>query len=280
MIEHSEALNELAAALAKAQAEMKGALKDSTNPHFNSRYAGLDSTWEACRPALTAHGLSVVQAPSASGSSVGLTTLLLHTSGQWIRSTLDMTARDASPQAIGSCITYARRYGLSAMAGIAPEDDDGNAAQGAGAPAPRGRGGRQELTNDQRREVADKAPYAEREKAKAPTVVDTETGEVKEWVPPSFKELMARRAKLPEDVRDLVPQTEDLLNFPPTELTDLIPGYLDAIADAVTRRKLAPKERGDLKEQFFGHRTASLDAAKHNPFFIYALFRHMRTDQP
>lgn len=264
MIEHSEQINELAAALAKAQAEMKGALKDATNPHFNSKYAGLDSVWEACRPALTSHGISVVQAPGAQGNAVSMTTMLLHTSGQWMRSTLDMTAADQRPQAIGSCITYARRYGLSAMAGIAPEDDDdGNAAQG-GAQGPKDRGARREaLQAEARKANADAGPYAHDEPALA-----------------NYAELMARRAKLPADVQVHVPTDEDMHAVPPTELTDLVPSYVEAIIAAVKRRKLSSEEQGALKLMFLGNARAQLTGQKHNPFFIYAFFKHMRTDEP
>jgi hypothetical protein len=124
----SEPINELAAALCKAQAVMKGAEKDGQNPAFKSRFASLASVWDACRGPLTDNGLSVLQMPYAESNTVTVTTTILHTSGQWVSSPLTMAARDASPQAIGSAITYARRYGLAAAVGVCPEDDDGNAA--------------------------------------------------------------------------------------------------------------------------------------------------------
>ena len=124
----SEHLAELAGALCKAQAMIRGALKDSTNPHFKSRYADLASCWDACREALAANGLSVVQLPEGSGNVVEMTTRLMHSSGQWIECTGTFTPSKADPQGMGSCITYARRYQLCAVVGISPEDDDGNAA--------------------------------------------------------------------------------------------------------------------------------------------------------
>ena len=123
-------LDQLATALAKAQAAMEGAVKDSTNPHFQSRYADLASVWGACRAALTANGLAVVQAVRVADGRVYVRTILLHASGQWISSELGMQPVDLKPQAIGSCITYGRRYGLAAMVGVAPEDDDGEGAEG------------------------------------------------------------------------------------------------------------------------------------------------------
>lgn len=115
---------ELATALAKAQAAMKGAAKDSTNPHFKNRYADLASIWDACRGPLTANGLAVIQTTTGDGAKVVVRTVLAHSSGQWIAGDLTMTAQQNTPQAVGSCITYARRYALAAMVGVAPDDDD------------------------------------------------------------------------------------------------------------------------------------------------------------
>jgi hypothetical protein len=126
----SEQISDLAKALNAAQSKLKPALKDSTNPHFRSKYAGLQSVWEAARPALTANGLSVAQTfGETSGEVVTIVTTLLHTSGQWMRSTLTLKPTKADPQGMGSAITYGRRYGLAAILGIvADEDDDGNGA--------------------------------------------------------------------------------------------------------------------------------------------------------
>lgn len=132
MVAKSDSIKELSAALAKAQAEIKGAAKDSSNPYFKSRYADLASVWEACRDPLTKHGLAVTQWPSADGPKVTVETILTHESGEWISRELTITAKEDSPQAIGSAVTYARRYALAAVAGVAPDDDDGEAAQGRG----------------------------------------------------------------------------------------------------------------------------------------------------
>jgi hypothetical protein len=135
----SPTIGSLAKALSAAQSEMQGAIKDSSNPFFKSKYADLASVWEACRAALTKNGIAVVQSPSADGAKVSVTTLLCHESGEWVSGTLTSTAKDESPQSLGSCVTYLRRYGISALVGIAPEDDDGEAAQGRTTypPAPR-----------------------------------------------------------------------------------------------------------------------------------------------
>ena len=129
---HSESIANLAAALAKAQGTIEGASKDTKNPHFNSRYADLASVVDACRKALADNELSVVQSPSTKdGNLVLMTTMLLHSSGEWIESDpLQVQARDAAPQAVGSCLTYLRRYQLASMVGVAPADDDAEAAEG------------------------------------------------------------------------------------------------------------------------------------------------------
>jgi hypothetical protein len=128
-ITHSEQLNELAAALSKAQAQITGAVKDSVNPYFKSKYADLASVWDACRKPLTTNGLAVIQAPVMNGG-VGVTTMLLHSSGQWVVAHLSAEPKDRGPQAIGSVITYLKRYALSGFAGVPQVDDDGNAGEG------------------------------------------------------------------------------------------------------------------------------------------------------
>lgn len=128
-MEHSQSITALATALAKAQGSMGGALKDSENPFFKSKYADLESVWSACRKPLADNGLSVIQGVSADDSGVMVTTLLAHESGEWIRSTLRMVPKDSSPQVVGSCTSYARRYGLASMVGVYQSDDDAEAAQ-------------------------------------------------------------------------------------------------------------------------------------------------------
>lgn len=130
-METSEFINEISAALAKAQGQIENAIKDSSNPFFKSKYADLTSVWAACRKQLSENGLSVIQSPEESSHGISVVTMLCHSSGQWIRSKYSMPCDSSklTPQVIGSAITYARRYALSAMVGIAPhDDDDGNEA--------------------------------------------------------------------------------------------------------------------------------------------------------
>lgn len=123
-------IGELAKALAAAQGEYGAAIRDSVNPHFKSSYADLASVTNACRPALTKHGIAVVQRLSSKQASVTVSTMLVHSSGQWISDELTVPVSKADAQGFVAACTYARRASLSAMTGIAPEDDDGNEASG------------------------------------------------------------------------------------------------------------------------------------------------------
>lgn len=132
----SELINELATALCAAQAEMGGAVKDSANPFFKSKYADLTSVVKAIKEPFANHGLSYTQFPCAADGCVGVTTRLMHSSGQWLESAYMLPMVKNDPQAAGSAITYARRYALQAMAGIPTADDDAESAMLRGQEAP------------------------------------------------------------------------------------------------------------------------------------------------
>lgn len=130
----SESINELAAALSKAQGEMQAAIKDKVNPFYKSSYADLGSVWDAARPVLSKNGLCVMQTTelSASGHILMITTLA-HVSGQWVKSCLPLNPTKQDSQGIGAAITYLRRYSLSALVGVVcDDDDDGETAVGRG----------------------------------------------------------------------------------------------------------------------------------------------------
>ena len=125
----SQNIDKLATSLAKAQSEMKGAKSKSKNPFYNSNYADLYTVIEASLPTLNKNGLSVIQGNRYCDQTHGfyVTTMLLHASGQWIKSEVRMPlGQKKDAHAIGAACTYGRRYGLSAIAGIAQHDDDGN----------------------------------------------------------------------------------------------------------------------------------------------------------
>ncbi|PFM11663.1 recombinase [Bacillus cereus] len=126
----SDTITELAKALVKFNSEVNKIAKDADNPFFKNNYATLDTIIDEIRPILSKHGLSIMQIPSGDGQNVTLKTLLLHESGEWLESDeLTMKPVKNDPQAVGSCITYARRYSLAAFLSLnTGEDDDGNGA--------------------------------------------------------------------------------------------------------------------------------------------------------
>ncbi len=130
-MEHrSEQINELAAALAKAQAEMPTASLINDNPFFKSKYAGLAEMVKASRPCLTKNGLSVMQQILPGTDCQVLHTVLLHSSGQWIESLMNITPQKTDIQSLGSYVSYLRRYSYAALVGVvaSDEDDDGESA--------------------------------------------------------------------------------------------------------------------------------------------------------
>lgn len=124
----SESIKNLAVAMNKAQNAMSGAAKSKSNPFFKSKYADLGAVIEAVKTPFADNGLSYVQFPIEESGRIGIETILMHESGEWLSNsfTVQLTKQDA--QGAGSAITYCRRYGLQAVAGIPSEDDDGNAA--------------------------------------------------------------------------------------------------------------------------------------------------------
>jgi len=129
MIQTSDNVDKLFAAIHAAQGAMRGATKDSKNPAFKSSYASLESVIDTARPALQSANLAFTQAPGALvDGAIEITTMLMHTSGQWLRSTLHVPLSKRDPQGVGSAITYGCRYALMATLGLPPVDDDGEAA--------------------------------------------------------------------------------------------------------------------------------------------------------
>ena len=124
----SDEIGELAKALASARKDFKPVLKDANNPFFKSKYADLAGVIEATSDALSKNGLVVIQSPRLTLNRIAVTTLLAHSSGQWLRDELELPLSKFDAQGAGSAITYARRYSYQAIVGVAAEDDDGNAA--------------------------------------------------------------------------------------------------------------------------------------------------------
>ena len=127
-MKQSETIIKLSIAMAKAQSEMGGAVKDSSNPFFKSSYADLTSVIKAIKEPFANNGLSFVQFPINGDHSIGVVTRVMHESGEWLESEYLLPLLKNDPQSAGSAITYARRYALSSMAGIPAIDDDSEMA--------------------------------------------------------------------------------------------------------------------------------------------------------
>jgi len=128
-------MKNIASALVRAQRGFAPALKTSTNPHFRSKYVDLAGCIEAVVDALNSAGIALVQRTSEDSTGVTVETVFVHESGETLEcGKLHVPAAKQDPQGYGSALTYARRYSLMAACGIAPEDDDGNAASKTPAP--------------------------------------------------------------------------------------------------------------------------------------------------
>lgn len=134
----SDSISNIATALGKAQGELKAIQKDSVNPHFKNSYASLDTILETVRPVLAKHGLSLVQGATECYSAdegrpmaISVETMLIHSSGEWIKNSAIIPLAKADPQGAGGALTYGRRYSVAALLALATEeDDDGNTASG------------------------------------------------------------------------------------------------------------------------------------------------------
>jgi len=131
MINQSESIANLTLALSIVQGKMSHAVKDSANPFFKSKYADLESVWDACRSLLAENGLAVMQFPGLytdHDKSMSLTTIISHKSGEYLSQEMSVPVTKADAQGAGSALTYMRRYALAAVVGVVQADDDGNAA--------------------------------------------------------------------------------------------------------------------------------------------------------
>ena len=131
MINQSESIANLTLALSIVQGKMSHAVKDSANPFFKSKYADLESVWDACRSLLAVNGLAVMQFPGLytdHDKSMSLTTVISHKSGEYLSQEMSVPVTKADAQGAGSALTYMRRYALAAVVGVVQADDDGNAA--------------------------------------------------------------------------------------------------------------------------------------------------------
>jgi hypothetical protein len=200
----SESIASLAKALSAAQGSIKSALKDSNNPFFKSKYADLASVWESCRPALSSNGLAVTQSTAFVGELLVLETMLMHLSGEWVSSVYPISPVKSDPQGVGSAITYARRYSLSALVGVvAGEDDDGNAASRPAHVPPKKTDNKEE-------------PYA----ARSPQQFAAKPIDTPKWLPQQSAEVNKLFAQLTEE--DVIKFKEAHRGKPPSETIDAL----------------------------------------------------------
>lgn len=127
----SETITAIMPALLKAQAAFAPAVKAKVNPHFKSKYVPLDAVLDAIAEPLRNNGIAILQPTTIQDARTVLVTRLVHETGEWIEGRYPVHPVKSDPQGEGSALTYARRYALMALVGIAPEDDDGNAATAA-----------------------------------------------------------------------------------------------------------------------------------------------------
>lgn len=130
MIQRSDEIKDIVAALSKFQGQLKPAIKDSENEYYENKYADLESVWEAIRIPLAENGLAIVQTTEIRDSRLGLVTTLFHTSSQWMESFYPLNPVKGDPQSLGSCVSYARRYCLASLLGVVQADDDAALASG------------------------------------------------------------------------------------------------------------------------------------------------------
>lgn len=130
MIQTSDSIKNLLAAMHKVQGQVEGVAKDATNPHFKRSYASLESVVDTLRAPCQAAGLVIIQAPGeCMEGTIAVTTMIGHAeSGEWLRSTVQLPMAKSDPQGAGSAITYAERYSLMALFNLPPVDDDAEAA--------------------------------------------------------------------------------------------------------------------------------------------------------
>lgn len=241
---------DLMTALAKAQGEIEGAKKDSQNPHFKSSYADLASVWTAIREPLSKNGLAVTQWPRVVNGAVEVETIIAH-GEQFVSDVLWMPCSKMDAHGIGSATTYARRYALMAVAGVAPEDDDGAGAvdrsgvsgsAGGGRdfrpPGPRrqsswGEGGKQGVIEDAKRDgLTTNAPA----KAAAPVNTPAAAGSAikrVEWVKASVANLKTADEHV---ARDWWIENKARIDVIETALPTEYERLLDAYNEALERK--------------------------------------------
>jgi hypothetical protein len=175
-MQKSASLGQLARALTAASGQLSRVIKNASNESAGSAYADLGAVLELVKPVLSEHGLTVVQSPTQTGNpgEVGLTTLILHESGEWLEDISVMSVVPGDPWAYGSAISYMRRYSLAAMLSIYASDDDGQAARPAAPAAPAAQAAASKVKAEQKVEKVEPA-------APADGISDDDRAKMEKW---------------------------------------------------------------------------------------------------
>ena len=225
MIELSPAVDALFPALVTAQKQLRGVVKDSKNPHFKSSYASLENVIDTARGPLNDAGIAFTQAPGALvDGAIEVTTMLMHSSGQWLRSTLHVPLQKRDPQGVGSAITYGCRYALMATLGLPPVDDDGESAMDCNTPSAPMPGRNAPPSND-RTSNGGGAPIPER----APSLSQSAI---------AFK-FAADKAKSADELKQWMDDVEpELSKLPPSEVAH-VKDHARAVWRALSQKEAA-----------------------------------------
>lgn len=251
----SESIENLAKALVKVQSEIRGYKEDSNNPFFNSTYGDLTSVWQAIRKPLTDNGLSVVQTldkcdpmpplperknkkgeilPPA-GDAIAVETILLHTSGEWVSSRLEVRPDIPGPQAVGSAITYARRFSLAAICGISPEDDD---AEGASNRNPKPQANQPRQQNQKPAAQQNRKPPAQESKKRSVVAELYDTAKNVEKIPPADFSAALKTIGITKDEKSFSGENKDRV----AELSRWITDYNGPKNKPAPEQQTAPRE--------------------------------------
>lgn len=183
-IKHSDTLSKFAPAFVAAQKKVEHATKNAQNPHLKNKYANLAEVIDTVTPTFNDEGLAILQFPGWNEGRATVSTMVLHTSGEFVAGTAECPLPKADPQGYGAATTYLRRYGGAAVANISQEDDDGESALNR---KPKG----EKTAEADRKQAAEVAKDPESPQALY-NALQAEIGQTRDWAPGEVKTLQAR----------------------------------------------------------------------------------------
>ncbi len=243
---HSDEIKQIASALSKASSSIKPALKSAENPFFKSSYADLKEIDHACRLALTENELAISQVTIPIDGIPFLVTILMHSSGEWIKSYYPITYDKSTPQAIGSGVTYARRYSLAAICNVVTEDDDGEAA------------------TKREKEIPKKIQAPPQDTLITKEYVDAQITPIKVPIPKTAKQIYAEKL---QSAKDLIELQSLISECKPEWNTAEFKTFIDGLEKALNEKFAA-----EMKEVF--------NAEEVKPTFEEVAIKHSKTSKP